>query len=47
VDAMVSGRPDAVAMKPKLLFAATAYQIAVYAELCDGSHTIMNLTKVV
>lgn len=36
--AMATGRPDAVAMRSKLLHAMTAFQVATYLTLCDGTH---------
>jgi hypothetical protein len=44
VKALAAGRPDAVEMYPALLQAATAFQIATYAELCDGSHPLLTIT---
>ena len=39
--AMASGRPDATTIYPLLERAAFEYQIATYAELCDGSHPVI------
>lgn len=36
--AMAQGRPDAVEMHSKLKHAMTAFQVATYLTLCDGSH---------
>lgn len=35
------GRPDATEMKPRLLGAMIAFQVATYNELGDGSHPVM------
>jgi len=37
-NAMAQGRPDAVEMESKLKHAMTAFQVATYLALCDGSH---------
>lgn len=39
--ALSRGRPDAEEIYEPLLYAMCAYQIAVYSELCDGSHPVL------
>ncbi len=43
--AMVAGRPDANEMFSAIYDNLVAFQVAVYAELCDGSHPVISLSE--
>ncbi|MBL8122037.1 hypothetical protein JNM87_04795 [Candidatus Saccharibacteria bacterium] len=43
--ALVAGRPDAEKLYSQALYAGFAYQLAVYAQLCNGSHSVLQVTE--